>query len=531
MQERFGKKNKRSGTERMKNRIKKGVSVLLMIVVLIVAVCPNVASAAKVKLNKTSLTLTKGKSYTLKVKGTSKKVTWKSSKKSVASVSQKGRVTAKKTGKTTVVATVAKKKYSCKVTVKAKKDTTTKVTAEPTIKPTVEPTVKPTEKPTEKPTAEPTEQPTEKPTDKPTAEPTVKPTEKPTVKPTMEPTIQPTVEPNKAPVTGIKCYNVQDTNLDETEGSGGKGDASIIDCGNKEYVMIDCGSEADYNHLRARMLKTCDKSYRSEYDGEKIYIPLLIISHNHKDHMGAIKNLLNDSEIYVKEVIYTYVGPDGNSSEVATCGAEIMTKLVSKAQVQKGTNDGYDYKATRSVCNTKITIYGPATKFQNHRTEELAANNSSMVVKVEGSMKAIFLGDLCYDGLEASKEAYMAEGLFTGDYDFCKFGHHGYRTASYCYKDGTLINGEDSEKEGTFSKEIRIYNQYINAKEYVFTASKKRLTGECTNDIDIKYNYLALIKYLKHRNNPEDEEEEGTKPQFHIGTATVGNWSSVGSEE
>lgn len=78
----------------------------------------TVEAASKVKLNKTKATLYTGKTLQLKVKGTKKKVTWKSSNKKVATVSKNGKVTAKKKGKATITATVSGKKYNCKVTVK-----------------------------------------------------------------------------------------------------------------------------------------------------------------------------------------------------------------------------------------------------------------------------------------------------------------------------------------------------------------------------------------------------------------------------
>ncbi|MBQ2801849.1 MAG: Ig domain-containing protein [Lachnospiraceae bacterium] len=78
----------------------------------------TVEAASKVKLNKTKATLYVGKSTQLKVKGTTKKVTWKSSNKKVATVTSKGKVTAKKKGKAIITAKVSGKKYTCKVTVK-----------------------------------------------------------------------------------------------------------------------------------------------------------------------------------------------------------------------------------------------------------------------------------------------------------------------------------------------------------------------------------------------------------------------------
>lgn len=79
---------------------------------------PNVVEAATVKLNKKKLTLRKGKTFRLKVKGTKGKVTWKSSKKSVATVDQKGKVRAKKSGRATITAKVGSTTLKCKVTVK-----------------------------------------------------------------------------------------------------------------------------------------------------------------------------------------------------------------------------------------------------------------------------------------------------------------------------------------------------------------------------------------------------------------------------
>lgn len=76
--------------------------------------------AASISLNKKSVTLTAGESTTLKVKGTKKNVTWKSSDKKVVTVTKKGKITAKEKGKATIYASVAGKKLKCKVSVKAK---------------------------------------------------------------------------------------------------------------------------------------------------------------------------------------------------------------------------------------------------------------------------------------------------------------------------------------------------------------------------------------------------------------------------
>lgn len=84
------------------------------------------AEAATIKLNRTSLSLHVGKSATLKVKGTTAKAKWTSSKKYVATVNSSGKVTAKTSGSTTITAKVSGKKLRCKVTVKAKSGKGTK---------------------------------------------------------------------------------------------------------------------------------------------------------------------------------------------------------------------------------------------------------------------------------------------------------------------------------------------------------------------------------------------------------------------
>ena len=78
-----------------------------------------------ISLNKKAMTLNVSKTATLKVTfnptntTVRKKVTWKSSNTSIATVTSAGKVTAKKPGTATITATVNGKKATCKVTVKA----------------------------------------------------------------------------------------------------------------------------------------------------------------------------------------------------------------------------------------------------------------------------------------------------------------------------------------------------------------------------------------------------------------------------
>ena len=94
------------------------LSIFLAVILMITLVPVNVEAASKIKLNKSKTTIYAGSSETLKVSGTSKKITWSSSNKNVATVSSKGKITAKKSGKTIITAKDSGKSYKCAVTVK-----------------------------------------------------------------------------------------------------------------------------------------------------------------------------------------------------------------------------------------------------------------------------------------------------------------------------------------------------------------------------------------------------------------------------
>ena len=93
---------------------------LLMMAAFLLAVSMQmtVMAANSPSINKKSATLTVGKTLQLKMKNTTKKVSWSSSNKKVATVTSKGKVKAIKAGTAKITAKVSGKKYTCKVTVK-----------------------------------------------------------------------------------------------------------------------------------------------------------------------------------------------------------------------------------------------------------------------------------------------------------------------------------------------------------------------------------------------------------------------------
>ncbi len=156
------------------NKTKKAVALVLAGAMLVPGLCFETSASAKAKCAVKSMTLYTGQKKTIKVKGKVKgaKYSFKSSKKSIAKVSKKGVVTAKKAGKAWITVTEkkkAKKKIVGKVKVTVKKKVVT-----PALAPTQTPVdTTPTPTPVVTESAKPTVAPTPVPT--PTAEPTSKP--------------------------------------------------------------------------------------------------------------------------------------------------------------------------------------------------------------------------------------------------------------------------------------------------------------------------------------------------------------------
>lgn len=117
----------------MKKKIGSILLVLCMMVGILGSTHIPVSAAGQIRLNKTAVTLQVGEKQQLSLKNIPKngKVTWTSASKAIATVSQKGVVTAKKQGKTTIKARLVyksggkkrTKNFSCKVTITKKKTT------------------------------------------------------------------------------------------------------------------------------------------------------------------------------------------------------------------------------------------------------------------------------------------------------------------------------------------------------------------------------------------------------------------------
>lgn len=262
---------------------KRRISILLAGVLLITVLgdTVNTQAAAKERLNQTKVTVTVGKSVTLKVKNTKKKVKWSTSNKKVATVSKKGKVTGKKAGKATITAKVGGKKYTCKVTVKKKQAgaTTEKSTEIATEENTERPTESTTEKSTEKSTAESsievtteksTENTTESTTEKSTEKPTEATTEATTEKSTESTTEKSTEKPTEA-ITEATTEKSTETTTEEnteqqtTESQNGAPSADTVNYDAGEYSIsgVHTGEGTFYDRVSggAANLDFMEESY------------------------------------------------------------------------------------------------------------------------------------------------------------------------------------------------------------------------------------------------------------------------------
>lgn len=106
----------------------------------------RVDAAAKISISVKKLTVTKGKSKTLRIKNAKKKVRWKLSTKKYVTIKKAGKnkikITGKKVGVTKITAKLGTKKFTCKVTVKKVSPKATPTTT-PKVTPKATPTVTP----------------------------------------------------------------------------------------------------------------------------------------------------------------------------------------------------------------------------------------------------------------------------------------------------------------------------------------------------------------------------------------------------
>lgn len=248
------------------------------------------------------------------------------------------------------------------------------------------------------------------------------------------------------------------------------GTSTLIES-NNDYVLIDGGYKTGET---TRYLK----NKMSKVNG-KYVLQAIIISHNHKDHMYEVSDLiLKDPEFIVKN-IYFSTSQDSDSDNInRLCNAIHVAQgrysiSVHKLNINPKENpNGKKIKLTcLSDSNLNVTIYIPPVdcltkdtlnnKYIWYKDSDKSVNNNSLVVKATyKSRSVLMLGDLYGNGLYNMVAAYGAEEFKT---DFCVIGHHGSR--SYDITDKTLYSFNNGTKLG--KSEVELYNTYIQACVYI----------------------------------------------------------------
>ena len=239
--------------------------VLALSLVLSMFMTGNSDAKAKIKLNKKKITMTVGQKYKLKLKNYKKKVKWTSFKKSTATVHKNGVVTAKKKGSVKITALAGKKKYVCKVTVKARKST-------PANTPSIASSV-------------PVVVPTEKSGVSQTVTPSIAPSSIPSTEPTTTPSATHEMEDVPKFIT-FKTYDDEEVFVDESGMTTQELDDQIL--------VANAASETAETET-----KSIENNWINKED-----ILLLKLSYENKKRDSIVEIVLNDSD-YGKKQIYT----------------------------------------------------------------------------------------------------------------------------------------------------------------------------------------------------------------------------------
>lgn len=104
-----------SKIQNIQNKIIAAVLLLCLITSGILYDNVRVQAASKIQLSRNYVLTTKGGTVQLDIIGTAKKPVWTSSNPKIAKVTNSGKVTAIKSGAVTIMATIEKKNYNCKV--------------------------------------------------------------------------------------------------------------------------------------------------------------------------------------------------------------------------------------------------------------------------------------------------------------------------------------------------------------------------------------------------------------------------------
>lgn len=207
----------------------------------------------------------------------------------------------------------------------------------------------------------------------------------------------------------------------------GKGDAFLLEIPNGGYYMCDTGKKEDWEQIR----QVLEQKKVKEFAG-------IFLSHGHKDHIGNVKNLL---ENYPVKAIYLS-GKDHVSYKKTTVWDVAKEKGTQVKEIQES------QKIPLGKAEAELWI-PPKEDFGNE-------NNNSMVLRINyGNISWLFTGDM-----EEGEEAVYLSQNRNIQAEILKLGHHGEADATSVTflnrvkPDVALITGNQEENPASVNETI-----------------------------------------------------------------------------
>lgn len=199
----------------------------------------------------------------------------------------------------------------------------------------------------------------------------------------------------------------------------GQGDATLIELPDKKSVLIDCGTYSSNKLVRYIKNTRC-----------KDKIDYFILTHNHNDHYGQIKNIFENfeiGEIYCPNIYSTEIeSVPGSILYYGVDNSDAFKQVVSL--IKKEENEG----SVVNIITQGDVIGGSANSYSIEfiycRDNTLEVNDFSPIILLTyNGYKYIFSGDSTMENENAAASLYQDK---IEDCHVLKVGHHGSNTSS-----------------------------------------------------------------------------------------------------
>ncbi len=214
----------------------------------------------------------------------------------------------------------------------------------------------------------------------------------------------------------------------------GQGDATLLEF-SKGAVMIDVGGELkSINTSRTSFNEYLSKFYTRRTDLKKT-IDVLIITHNHYDHISLITDLSKNYTI--KRIItskFKLTKEIEKAAKNEKIKLEFMDYHVMDSLMPKGFEINLSGLVNAGTTVPKLCLYSGEVLIKSQQTINnhkfspshfKNPNNNSIVSKlIYGKTSLLFTGDLEVEGMEYLTAKYH-NNLSLFDVDFYHVGHHG----------------------------------------------------------------------------------------------------------